>query len=893
MLNFKRTLSALAAGLLLLTACQTEEPDLSFPSIRLDNTEAAVGIDATSFAVSITTNRPWRVTSDVPWIAVDPDSGNGGVLPSTVTVSILENKSYDRSGHVIFDIVYDSQTFSVTQTGIGRPEDFVIYFNDFDKAAAEQGASGWPYLDKSEVWKNETGVDLSAFSYAFSGVSVRNNSNSNGTYSDYDGSGVNNLLFGGSNYFAVKNLGIKEFTNFKLSFGTEKYDNNDKTALFDPKEFLVYVSEDAQKWVPVAYEYKGTAAGRWNIAEGTFSVPSGTAKLSLYITATVASSYRMDDLKLEVSETAGEVVDFSKGVEIKVGDNGGSGGGGNTPSGASGSGTLTDPYNPAGAAAAVAGLTWTSNTEYQKTDKVYVKGKICKIASNGTFGQSGTYGNASFYLSADGNGDGEFYVFRTLYFGGEKYTSGTDIALGDEVVIYGALMNYRGNTPETVANECQIYSINGVTDGNGGTNPGGGDTPSGASGSGTLTDPYNPAGAAAAVAGLTWTSNTEYQKTDKVYVKGKICKIASNGTFGQSGTYGNASFYLSADGNGDGEFYVFRTLYFGGEKYTSGTDIALGDEVVIYGALMNYRGNTPETVANECQIYSINGVTDGNGGTNPGGGDTPSGDYTAVTVSAFLAAAESDSKVYELVGTIGGTINTTYGNFDLTDETGTVYVYGLTSTNLGYGAKNDKSYASLNLKEGDKIKVRGYRGSYTNTNTGEKKDELVYAWFVEKVSGDTPGGGTNPGGGDNPGGDVPTGNSIEWTVGSDHQTWSAATDNTYGAGYSASANGMTVSYFKYNSTSNPVAASTDHIRVYKNSRLVIKVNGKTITGVTMTCKPKSGTSNYCWDMPVADGSTAKADTDALTVTWSGETATFEADATNGQVRITGLKVTFK
>ena len=169
----------------------------------------------------------------------------------------------------------------------------------------------------------------------------------------------------------------------------------------------------------------------------------------------------------------------------------------------------------------------------------------------------------------------------------------------------------------------------------------------------------------------------------------------------------------------------------------------------------------------------------------------------------------------------------------------------------------------------------------------------MYAWFVEKVSGDTPGGGTNPGGGDNPGGDVPTGNSIEWTVGSDHQTWSAATDNTYGAGYSASANGMTVSYFKYNSTSNPVAASTDHIRVYKNSRLVIKVNGKTITGVTMTCKPKSGTSNYCWDMPVADGSTAKADTDALTVTWSGETATFEADATNGQVRITGLKVTFK
>ncbi|MBP5504500.1 MAG: BACON domain-containing protein [Bacteroidales bacterium] len=99
----------------------------------------------------------------------------------------------------------------------------------------------------------------------------------------------------------------------------------------------------------------------------------------------------------------------------------------------------------------------------------------------------------------------------------------------------------------------------------------------------------------------------------------------------------------------------------------------------------------------------------------------------AVTVAEFNAAPESDSQVYELVGTIGGSINTTYGNFDLTDETGTVYVYGLTATELGYGAKNDKSYASLGLKEGDKIKIRGYRGSYGD------KIEVLNAWFLEKL----------------------------------------------------------------------------------------------------------------------------------------------------------------
>ena len=37
---------------------------------------------------------------------------------------------------------------------------------------------------------------------------------------------------------------------------------------------------------------------------------------------------------------------------------------------AKGTGTLADPYNAAGACAAVKDLTWTSNTEYESTDDV-------------------------------------------------------------------------------------------------------------------------------------------------------------------------------------------------------------------------------------------------------------------------------------------------------------------------------------------------------------------------------------------------------------------------------------------------------------------------------------------------------------------------------------------
>ena len=117
-----------------------------------------------------------------------------------------------------------------------------------------------------------------------------------------------------------------------------------------------------------------------------------------------------------------------------------------------------------------------------------------------------------------------------------------------------------------------------------------------------------------------------------MYVKGKISKIANKGTYGESGDYGNASYFISADGTESGEFQIYRSLYFNGEKYTSGTDIKVGDEVIVYGALMNYKGTTPETVAGENWLYSLNGATSGGSGEGGqgqgGGGETPA-DFTS------------------------------------------------------------------------------------------------------------------------------------------------------------------------------------------------------------------------------------------------------------------------
>ncbi len=269
-----------------------------------------------------------------------------------------------------------------------------------------------------------------------------------------------------------------------------------------------------------------------------------------------------------------------------------------------GSGTVDDPYTVAG----VLTFIQTLGTETSE-NAVYIKGKVAAVTL--TYEASGTYGNARFTMVDEGSTD-PFTAYNVLYLGNKKWSAGqTDIKEGDEVIVCSKVFNYGGKTPET-ASGGYLYSLNGETAGGGGSDE--------AKGTGTLTDPYNPAGAVNAVKNLTWTSNSEYQTTDEVYVKGKISKIADKGTYTDGGTYGNATFYITETGESTGtEFYVYRILYLGNKKYESGkTDIKVGDEVIIYGKLMNYRGNTPET-ASGAYLYSLNGVTENTGGG--GGGD--------------------------------------------------------------------------------------------------------------------------------------------------------------------------------------------------------------------------------------------------------------------------------
>lgn len=327
---------ALAAMLFAQSCGDKNEPE-GVPEINLSKDVIEFQQEASSETIKVASTRQWFLSNCPEWIAVDPQNGkdpNG----MDVTISVLGNTGLDREAALKFSIGYDTKTLTVKQKGTGSAADAIVYANDFDKTEATKTfgtGTSWPYLDQFDGWKNASGTGIGAETYSFSGISARANSTSNSNYSDYKGSGSNNLFFGSSAYFSIQGIKLPSDVNYSLTFGAEKY-NQDNGSLFKHDEFHVYVSNDAKKWVEIEYTFpNGDKEGRWDLATSNFTVPKGTSSLSIYVKTDVASSYRLDDLNLSVAAEAGTVIDFSKGVDLGTG-------GGETPDPTPGAGTIAE-----------------------------------------------------------------------------------------------------------------------------------------------------------------------------------------------------------------------------------------------------------------------------------------------------------------------------------------------------------------------------------------------------------------------------------------------------------------------------------------------------------------------------------------------------------------------
>lgn len=252
-------------------------------------------------------------------------------------------------------------------------------------------------------------------------------------------------------------------------------------------------------------------------------------------------------------------------------------------------GTATNPISVADAIANAKAIGSTASAK-----DFYVKGKISSIK----FEYSAQYGTATYNISDDGSTGTEFTVYGSYYFESKSWQEGqTQIAVGDEVIVCGRIINYNDKTPEFADKKNYLVSLNGKTS----SEVGPVENPEDKMEHGTATAPISVADAIDdAVAIGTSASTSDF------YVKGKICSIK----YEYSAEYGTATYNISEDGSEGMEFTVYSSYYFDNKKWQEGDNqITVGDEVIVCGKIINYNGNTPEFVSKQNYLVSLNGNT--------------------------------------------------------------------------------------------------------------------------------------------------------------------------------------------------------------------------------------------------------------------------------------------
>lgn len=218
------------------------------------------------------------------------------------------------------------------------------------------------------------------------------------------------------------------------------------------------------------------------------------------------------------------------------------------------------------------------------------------------------------------------------------------------------------------------------------------------------------------------------ESKEDFYVVGTISSIVADKNTGTPYTYsykGNATYYIKdALGN---EFEIYQGKYFSGVSFAEGmTDIEEGDVVVVCGKIMNFGGHTPEFVKDKSHLVLLNGK-----GYEEPGPVVPT--IQNITVEDFLAEPTSNDTWYRLTGMVTDLKDgNAFGNFNLKDKTGFVYVYGVLSEEGGDSGLFQELVERYGIKNGGIITIVGNRGKQ-NGNPAMKN-----AYFEDYEAGSDP-----------------------------------------------------------------------------------------------------------------------------------------------------------
>lgn len=256
-----------------------------------------------------------------------------------------------------------------------------------------------------------------------------------------------------------------------------------------------------------------------------------------------------------------------------------------------GTGTLEDPYDAVGAMLYARSLQPGSTSD----GDVFIKGLVRDVVMPYSIG-SDYPGYGSFLVAESVNFyDCYFNVLQASFLENKLWVDGNSVLKpGDEVIVSGkVILADDGKSAGTAPGAAYLYSLNGATS----------EVPQEHTfvGAGTIDNPYSVADAIYIAEKTGETATAE-----SYYIRGRVSEVREQ--FGSK--YGNATFSI-VDENGDGRsFLAYRTYYFYGEHWTDGQyTLNYWDDVVVYGHIVNYKGNTPET-AQGAALYSLNGITE-------------------------------------------------------------------------------------------------------------------------------------------------------------------------------------------------------------------------------------------------------------------------------------------
>ena len=283
-----------------------EQEGVDTPYINVDTSRIILDGEDASFNIKVSCNSDWEVEiKDDGWLIVTPMKGSGN---GSISLSAFYNDSgYERQTTIQiyarhkFYGRWDSRKITIIQD-VPYTDDSTLYYDNFDGEIATKTfgmGNSWPKIDEFPEFANAKGSGSQNVTYSGTDVSIRSNSSSDGTYSDYEGSGKNNIFFHNNGLLIVNNIKLdsSQAKNYILTFGAEKY-NQYQNSRFNPSEFNVFLSKDGESWVKLNYNFMGTEDGQWNIAKAVFTLDTVPNNLYIKFAANLGNAYRIDDVKL-------------------------------------------------------------------------------------------------------------------------------------------------------------------------------------------------------------------------------------------------------------------------------------------------------------------------------------------------------------------------------------------------------------------------------------------------------------------------------------------------------------------------------------------------------------------------------------------------------------------